>query len=209
MTSIMRVRVVSTGWQGAPGLNTFYFQAGAAGETPAQTDANLCHTRVRAGFDAFKLQCPVPWTATVSPTVDVLNTETGDLVNSFSTPPTASVIGTAPLGFMPTATMILLRLNTSTFSDGSRIQGRAFLGPVALSDDADGTPTVSMNTAAIAMGEALQDAGIGGVPIIGVWRRPRLAAAGPPIVTARAGSFAAITSITSPDKFAVLRSRRD
>lgn len=211
MTLLYRVRTASSGWTGAPGLNTFYFSGNVDAVPPGTTSdlAKLAHDRVCAGFAAFLSQLPTVWTALVSPNVDVINDVNGDLVNSYSVVPTATLQGTAPVGFLPISSMVLLRLNTSTFSDGSRLQGRAFIGPVAASVEGDGTPTASMITSALAMGTALQDVGISGLPVIGVWRRPRAANPLKPLLPARVGSFAPITSITVPDKFAVLRSRRD
>lgn len=208
MTNIMRVRAVSSGWAGGPGLNTFYFISGDAGGAPADTDAQLAHDRVHNAFDAGDLLYPNTWTMTVNPNVDVLTTETGDLVNSFSVTPSAVIPGANSIQFGPIAAMNLLRLNTSTYSDGSRLQGRAFLGPSIKDYDANGTPVAGVLALVQTIGDELLDPGVGGVPKLVVWRRPRAASAGPPVVTARAGSYGIVTSTAAPDFYAVLRSRR-
>lgn len=209
MTFIMRVRAASAGWGGGPGLNTFYFAESAAGEAPLESDATLCANRVRTAFFDARSIYRNSQTITVSPTVDVLETETGDLVDSFSVAPPVAVVGDNVGVLGPTASMVLLRLNTSTFNDGSRLAGRAFLGPISGQSDADGTPNAFISTAVLAMGAALLDVGSPLNPRLVVWRRPRAAAAGPPVVTERPGLFGLVTSYTMPDKFAVLRSRRD
>lgn len=216
MTQICRVRAASEGWLGGPGLNTFYFRTGENQVPPVINTAQLCVTRVRAALDVWKAQMPLAWRCQVSNIVDVIEDSSGQLVNSFSVDPAAILAGVAPMGWAPTSTMVLLRLNTSTFSDGARLQGRAFLGPVANSLDDNGTVTQSMLDNATATGAALLDAGISDNPDLVVWRRPREARAAYtkgekvfPAVTQRNGSIAQVTSITVPDKFAVLRSRRD
>lgn len=206
---MMRVRAASQGWTGAPGLNTVYFVSGDAGPMPEDTDAQLAHDRVHAAFtDAVGLY-PTAWNVTVSPAVDIIQTEDGELINSFSVTPSAQVNGTSGTGFGPIAAMLLCSMNTSTFNDGSRIQGRAYLGPLTAVHDTNGTPAAGLVANAVSFGTALADAGAGGVPKVVVWRRPRLAKAGPPVVTARDGAFGIVTSYTVPDKYAVLRSRRD
>lgn len=213
MVHIARVRAASNGWPGQPGLNTFYFTGQAAGELEDVNsgDAQLCVDRVRAAFFAGKLLWPSIWSVVVSPDVDVLDDATGELVDSFSVTPPASVAGTNGAAFGPAAAMMLLQLRTSTFSDGSRLQGRAFLGPSVPAADANGSPNAGIITPAVAFGVALLDEGVGDDnPALVVWRRPR--AANPdatPPVDARAGSVGRVTSTGVPDRYAVLRSRRD
>lgn len=201
------------GWPGAPGLNTFYFAPhGLVSSTEAVLDdAQLAHDRVHAAFVAGQDIYPSPWIATVSPTVDVLEPSNGELVNSFSVDPSAAVGSTNGADFGPTPAMILLQLRTATFVDGSRIAGRAFLGPCVPTADPNGSPAASILEKAVDFSDALQDAGVTEEPVLVVWRRPRLADAEhlPEPVTARDGSIAKVTSITVPDKYAVLRSRRD
>lgn len=213
MTSIMRVRAASRGWSGGPGLNTFYFTAhgGPDPDEPIVDDAQLAHDRVHDAFAAATGMYPTSWKCLVSPNVDVLSDVNGELTSSFSVDPSAEITGSSGVGFGPTAAMALLRLNTSTFDDGSRIQGRAFLGPVGAVYDADGSPSSALLTVVNAFATAIQDAGVSLEPVLVVWRRPREADSEhlPHPVTARDGSRADVTSVTVPDKFAVLRSRRD
>jgi len=213
MAFIARVRAASTGWGGGPGLNTFYFVGNSSGTDvdPDADAADLCVERVQAAFAAGLTLYPSSWQVTVSPVVDVLNPVDGELQDSFSVSPPAAQAGSGGSAFGPTPTMLLLQLRTSTFLDGSRVQGRAFIGPIIPTGDNDGTPNSGALGAGVDMGEALQDAGIGpSNPALVVWRRPRVAVpeATPP-VTARVGSYGRVTSITVPNKYAVLRSRRD
>lgn len=208
---VMRVRAASTGWAGAPGLNTFYFTAGHEGSEgePTSTEAELAYTRVQAAMSALASVFPANWRCLVNQGVDVIDAANGDLVNSISAGDGAAIAGTNGSGYGPTAVMLLARLNTGHFADGSRIQGRAFLGPMASDASAAGTPGTIVTAAGNAFATAIQDAGGGGVPVLTVWRREREARGGDRPLAHRDGSTATVTSVTIPGKFAILRSRRD
>lgn len=210
---IGRVRLVSSGWQGGPGLNTFYFAGQAAGvlEDIAATDVQRCVDRVHNAVVAANILWPITWRGTTSPTMDVLDAATGELVDSFTAgAPPVTAAGNGAAGFGPSVAMMLLQLRTNTFSDGSRLAGRAFMGPVNPSSDGDGSPTIELYTRTALFGTALLDEGIGAEnPSVVVWRRPRLASAGPPAISARAGSIGRVTAFTVPDRYSVLKSRRD
>lgn len=209
MTSLYRVRAVSTGWTGAPGLNTFYFgEPDVSFDLDADSAAN-CVERVRTAFVDGANIYSTAWSVQVQPEVDVIEDTTGALVESFITATPAPVVGGNATGFGPLPAMMLLRLRTETIHDGSRIVGRAFLGPLGKGNDTNGSPDAGAVPLCVAMGEALLDAGIAGNPILKVWRRPREARTEPTPLAARAGTSAFVTQIVVPDKFAVLRSRRD
>lgn len=208
MGRILRVRAASTGWVGAPGLNTFYFRDGDGVVVPDVAAANICIARVRAAFDLAKAMYPTQWSVVVSGQVDVLDDTTGALLQELNGTAGAPVVGTLTDGFSPLVSMVLLRIRTDTITDGKRIQGRAFLGPVGRVTDADGSPQSGAMDVALAMGNHLLTEGTTTSNLV-VWRRPREAAAGPPVVTARPGSSALATAVSVPDKYAALRSRRD
>lgn len=209
MANIYRVRAVSSGWVGAPGLNTFYFREGGGVLPGDNATAVLCAQRVQAAFTAGAQLWPTPWSVQVDPQVDVLNDVNGQLVSSQNGGALLPVGGTGGPNFGPTPTMHLLRLITSTVILGKRLRGRAFLGPTRASVDPDGSPEVTAMNFARAFGTALLDKGPTGPDVV-VWHRPF---AGNPLSVpprpATAGSSGAVTSFLVPDKFAVLRSRRD
>lgn len=213
MGGIYRVRHVSQGWGGGPGLNTFYYAPESPGDPSAISDAEDCASAVRAFFDAIKSYFPTDWTGTVTPTVDVIDPLNGELETSYAIDPPAVVTGTSGAGFGPTPVMMLVRLLTSTVAHGSRVQGRAFIGPVLPASDGFGTPSSTIvpdfTTAA-----DLLDTSIATTANLAVWHRPREArAAGPDnkptALTAHDGAAFLVTAKQVPDKFAVLRSRRD
>lgn len=207
---MFRVRAVSTGWNGAPGLNTFYFSVPT--EVPEIDKASLCVARVHVAFTAARNIYPSQWSCQVNNQVDVIDSEDGALTDTLFPDPVAVVTGLSGAGYGPLPAMLLLQLRTTTINDGSRLMGRAFLGPTGAGNDIDGSPHVGAVPLAVAFGEELLDAGLLTNPHLLVWRRPREAdetRKTPSARSARAGMAAEVTSITVPDRFAVLTSRRD
>lgn len=205
--SLMRVRVVGTGWTGAPGLATHYFRSLLDGEA----DAELCVDRVHAAYTDAADLWPLDVNWQVSGDVDVINETSGEIISTWSPGPPAVVLGgAADTSRMAIATALLVRWNTSTFLAGRRVQGRTFISPLySQMVDGVGTPTETARGLGVAFGAALMDEGATDLPLV-VWRRHRDADPDhvPPI-TERDGEIAPVTSVTVPDKFAVLRSRRD
>lgn len=205
--AMMRVRVRGDGWQGGPSLNTFYFTAAPEDATSAKA----AYDRVHAAFTSGNALFPQTVTHTVIPEVDFMLASNGDIVATTSVTGLAVITGSSVTNsIMPPSIAMLLRLTTGTYLEGRRIQGRAFLSPVTqtAAADPDGTPSPSLVSAAVQFGNTLKGI-VGTLPPLVVWRRPRVAAVGPPVVTARVGSTAEVTGISVPDKFASLRSRRD
>lgn len=189
-------------------MNTFYFAPTPSAGPATGGDATAVVDRVHAAWAAVTSVYPNGWQVLVNPQVDVLETLNGDLIDSFTVATPTAVLGAAANGYGPTMSMLLLRQHTSAFLGGHRVQGRAFLGPISNYADADGTPMAATEAFLTGFSTALQGAGGPTDPVHVVWSRPRLAKAGPPIVTARDGGWAGVTSYSVPDRFAVLRSRR-
>jgi len=191
-------------------LNTFYFAWNPLIEDQPQS-AVLAVERVRSAFAAGAALWPQPWTVQVQGSVDVIEDSTGELVDQLTVATPAIVGGSSAGGFGPTATGVLLRLNTAGIAGGRRLKGRAFLSPVINHADADGTPSAADLVAAQSFGTALDAQGATGTSLR-VWSRPRPARAATadlPAQAARAGSSSDVTGTTAADKYAVLRSRRD
>lgn len=209
MPNIYRVRAVSVGWTGGPGLNTFYFRQGSGQLAGDAGDAQLCVDRVQAAFTDANELYPTQWSVQVDPVVDYINDETGELVSSYGVTGRIPVVGVGGGGFGPIAAMILLQLRTSEVVNGHRLRGRAFLGPSAVNADPDGSPSPEDLTAALQFATALLDAGVAGPQLV-IWHRPRKARplAVPPVAF-RIGASRFVTSFATPEYYAVLRSRRD
>lgn len=208
MAIIHRVRCVSTGWLGGPGLNTFYFREGGGTVADAAV-AQLGVDRVRAVFAALAGNHPNVHQFRVSPEVDAINDVTGTLVQSFGVTAPAVVNGAGGGSYGPIPAMFVLSLKTAGVVAGRRVAGRAFFGPNVIYNDTDGSPAAASLSAVTAAAGALLDKGISGPDVV-VWSRPQEASVAPaPVRAARAGSSHIVTSFIVRDKFAVLRSRRD
>lgn len=198
MVHIMRVRAVSSGWTGGPGLNTWYFQTPTLAD-PVTADATTVVARVRAGIFAARTLWPSAWTSHVETAVDVFDSATGDLVDSLTATGVSDNGGGGGASFGPIPAALCVNIRTLTFISGRRVQGRAFLSPLALTDDADGSPTSVQIASAQLLINTLRDFG-GSGPELVVWHRP---------VAGAGGQAAAALGELCADKFAVLRSRRD
>ena len=204
--AIYRVRFRSTGWQGGPGLNTFYFHSTVDPTMSDSLGAAAAAARVHAGFAAIQSLYFGVWTGNVLGTVDVLTESTGMLQTSYTVIPGAPIVGQGATDPGPTVTGLLMSLNTADISDGRRVKGRAFLTPMRYFADTDGTPAAAAVAIPLNFGPSLTATSDSIVGV--VWRRPRLAVPARGI-TARAGSAHVITGVSTQDKWTVLRSRRD
>lgn len=204
---MFRVRVVSNGWVGAPGLSTFYFTSTVENATVAADVAG----RVRTFYNTISNQWRSHVTFQVSPQVDVVNPVNGQVTASFIITTPAVVTGTSVASLTgPPQVAVLVRWLTGNFEAGRRIVGRTFLTQMAASvyDSQGQVATSTVNTvtpAAVAL-IGVVDAD----PQAVVWRRPRLAEPGAtPPVTARDGAAFNMTEAIVPTKPATLNSRRD
>lgn len=203
---MMRVRAVVSGWSGGPGLSTFYF----TDATEGLAEAGHCVTRVRAALVAIAQWLPNSCSYQISPDVDIVNPIDGKVTDTLSGGTSAPVVGTsAGSSFLPTPVAGVIRLKTSTFLAGRRLQGRIFISPMATATNtAAGIPLSTLPLDAEAFIQALLDTGSTS-PLSVIWRRPRKAKplAVPP-VTARDGATGRLTSGSFKPTWGVLRSRR-
>lgn len=194
---MLRVRATTQGWEGGPGLHTAYFDP-ATEDAASALDAVTCvHSSLSYANNLF----PSSWTAQVSGDVDVINPGTGTITNTISVTAPGLVSGAGGTGgLLPPATALNVRLSTAAFIAGRRLRGRVFLSPMTITAmDGAGTPTAAAIAYGMGYGGILKDnAGVAGPGV--VWHRP---------VGGAGGECEPIASVTVPDKFAVLRSRRD
>lgn len=199
--SILRVRFVSTGWTGGPGLSTFYYAPG--GSPAVQADATEASARVRAFFSALGASGAMPsgWGGSVDPVVSVLDEENGDLVNELDAADSTAVsnVGAGALG--ATTTMALLRMTTAGFAAGRRVRGRSYIGPGAATWWSGGLLTTGTQNAIQTSADGALDTTIATATVTHViWSRP---------TPTRLGSTHVVTGYGVSREPAVLRSRRD
>lgn len=205
--AVSRWQVDLTGFSGAPGINTWFMDDGWAGGGDAPEQAGLILADLRAFYQAQNIALQSDVVCSFLPQVALLDEDTGELVNvvtADTTPATVTGGGTDPASH---ATMIKLRVQTGTFSDGREIRGGIFFGPVQAGViEANGDVTPSVGTSIAASLSTLASAVSVHGAALGVYRRPREAAGTTP---ARAGQFAAAVGYGIFPRPAVLRSRRD
>ena len=207
MTRMYRVRVASTGWNGSPGLNTFYFSNIATPDSSDSTHADTCVALVQAALAAHTDIFPADHIFTVSPVVDVIDPINGELLDSYAGSAPADIHGSGTGEYGPQAAMVVGSLLTSSFVGGHRVRGRAFWGPLKALNDADGTPTADLVASVEGLRTTLTSGGTDVKSV--VWSRPRTAVPlRVPPITARDGSAQPTTAISVRDSWAVLRSRR-
>jgi len=200
MTNLARVRISMTGWDGSPAVITEHYSQGSLGgwdDTAIQDLVDEVRDRYSAQADTFA----PPVYLQVEPSVNIFDVATGDLVDVIVAPETPAIVGSgASGGTLSRATMIGVRLLTSDFRDGRRVQGRLFWGPACT--DVFTTSGVIDNDvrASLAASFAASISGLG--PRLAVWSRPKSAGSVP-------GDWADVTSVSVAINPFVLRSRRD
>lgn len=198
MTAIQRCRVVWTGFNGSPGVSTFY---GLDGVTLAPLIGQF--------FNGIKAIFPTGLQITVEQGGDTIEDTTGVLLGAWGTGGGAGFPGSGAGGYSaPAGEMV--RWSTGIVLDGHRVRGRTFLVPIIASAyDTDGTITAAAVTELQLKSGDLVTGATGNLLI---WHRPRVARAATatrPAVTARLGGHAFVTGSSAVDKAVVLRSRRD
>lgn len=201
MAELLRVKARWGGFTGAPGYTVFHMRefdggGGQAGNAQAAVD------KVRLFFDGIKSWLAYGVNVTVLGEVEVIEETTGQMVTVVGVTQPAIVQSTASVVDKYAAAVgAVITWRTGGVRNGRRIKGRSFMVPLTgnafenngtLHADALG----SLNTAATALRNGAT------TPDLGVYARPT----GP---GATDGIWHVVTSHSTPDFSAVLRSRRD
>lgn len=204
MARIWRLQFGLTGWQGAPGVNTFHTTVPPSPGIDSPSDVV---SLFRSAYSEV-----VEWFAsgiTIASPAEILelDVETGELQEVHAVGPQAPVFTGSGVDAMSRATMGKLRFRTDSIVDGRRIHGGCFLGPVGTNAvENDGSISGAFNEAAANAFEGLMNAIAFTEARLAVYQRPRKASAGLP---SRVGSFGHVQSVDLMPMPAVLRSRRD
>jgi hypothetical protein len=196
---IGRVQTILSGFPGAPGLITSYWNGAAVGVFTT-ADATTAVAAVQAFLTAVKAAFPAICSLQVQPTVEVMEATTGGLIGVVPATPVAAVVGTGA-GTVLTAEGPLVQWITSDVAGRRLVRGRTFLVPSINTALTSGGVVVAGVQAAILSGGATYIATAGPSPVI--WHRPV------PFATGANGSAHEIVSVGAPATVAVLRSRRD
>lgn len=199
MANLTKVVAVWSGFPGAPGTSTFYFN-----DTSTTYNGSIASL-----FAGLAPHLPTDVTITIPTTGDTIDEATGAITGNWIQPEEAPISGTDASGYAaPVGCMA--KWSTADVVHGHRVKGRTFFVPITATQyQNNGT----INTASLTpMTTAVTDFQISQDGSLVVWSRPF---AGTPAVgtrpanPARVGSAHIVTSATMPDKAVVLRSRRD
>lgn len=182
-------------WSGANvvggGITQFYFNNNS-------TEAEACSDAVDDTLTALLVFSSNLVAVGIDPIVAELDAETGALIGFHPVTPLASRVGGISTPVLPPSNQGLIRLTTGNVENGRLVRGRIFIpGPCEINSTLAGAPEASYITGANAAAQLLvDDASAAWV----VWHRP---------VSGSGGSMNGVTSVSTWNKWAVLRSRRD
>lgn len=203
MVSLMRVTARWNGFPGAPGYSVFHlrdFDSGTGGnDIPTAAQAGAAALRIRGFFDAIKGILPSVATIQVSGEVEVVDSETGNLIDAVSAGVPGVVTG-GITGVYASPVGAVVNWRTGSVRNGRRLRGRTFIVPMAGSQFASGillpAAQTTIQTAASALADSTQ------TPDLFVFGRPTSSGASD-------GVAAVVTGAQVPSLAAILRSRRD
>jgi hypothetical protein len=185
MTDISRVRSVWSGFPGAPGVTTMYF-----------TSTDTVVENLHAFWAAMSGDLPGDVNIQVESSGDILDSATGNLLDTWTSDPVASVACGGGGGYSAASGAVVDWL-TTTVVNRKRIRGRTFIVPTNGDNyDVDGTLKGSYLTSLRGYAESFRSSESASFYI---WHRG----------TGSDGSIGLVTASVVPPKVAVLRSRRD
>jgi len=195
--NIYRFRVELAGWEGAPGVSTYFARWPAV---PVLENVQAFADGLRAAYQTMSGLLLTGSTATISNEVDVLDDATGQLQTKASVTPPAAVGGAGSGTALSRATMIKVRFQTDAVVNGRVLRGGNYVGPIAsaIIDDTGHIRSTAIATVVSAY-QGLLD--IAGGRLV-IWHRPT------PDAPA-SGTSGFVQTVSAWNKPAVLRSRRD
>lgn len=198
MANVNRVRAAFSGFNGGPGVSTFYC-----------LDPSAFLPLLHDFLSNFTGSLPGTVVITIEGSGDIIDSTSGLLTGTWTAAAPAPILGVAAGAYAAPAGVVVNWL-TGTVLDGHRLRGRTFIVPLSGSAfDGDG----SILTALLGGIRAAADSFIvAAANNFVIWHRPRPAGTvnrKGVVLPARAGGHAIATSSRVLDKVAVLRSRRD
>lgn len=201
MAQIIRMRNELEWPVGGPGVNTYYFSGGVPSPLDWVNIADQAATELGAVFDVLASAISSQVAFRVSADVDVIDVESGNLVDQFSlSPAPEDGVGLDGSSKATRAQQGYFRFRTDRYEDGTRLAGGTFIGPVGTSRiSADGTWPDATRTEFEDAWAALTS-GVG--PRLAVYHRPAQGAS-------TGGYYGDVTSVRMKRTPGSLRSRRD
>lgn len=198
MVDMLRVRAVTSGWIGGPGLWQWYFDT-VDQQTPTTAEATEASARVRAAVFLLAPLFPASWSCQVDPSVTIMTPGSGEVQDVLTADSPDVVDGTGSEDYGPTVLAAVARWRTGVFVAGHHVQGRTFIGPTQIHDTVTGQPDGTLIDTVEDFQAALADSGTENVQL-GVWHRPKAGSG---------GALYPVSSFLCSPKFGILRSHRD
>lgn len=199
MASIARFQVRLTGFQGAPGINTFY--ALDVGQTePDQAGIDDFSDQLESMYTDLGAYLPQSVTASIAPDVDIFNVATAALEARKTISTVWSEAGDDVSTKTSRATMAKFRYKTDAIVGNRFLQGGPFFGPISdAAIDTDGSILPAFASAIPGAHDGLLD--VVGPLRLAVWAQPG--------GNRTEGLHGYVQSVSVMPVPAVLRSRRD
>lgn len=208
MAEICRSRVTLDWDAGSPGVCTFHWTAGLPSPLDWTESGSQMHEELQVLFEDLSgvILNQVSWT--VEPVFDVLDVDSGDIVDQITLDDDPHVGTGAGTGTSSTrASQACFNHSTGLFHLGRRLRGRNFIGPIH--SEALGSDGQFISGDIITYSEAW-DSVISGVgPRLAVYSRPKPIVSGGVVTGYTDGFYADVTNVTLKKAPGILRSRRD
>lgn len=127
---------------GGGGTSTFWFESA--------TGTSVQQARLVDILDGWAEFAHEEYSATIQPTVDIVDDTNGQIVDQVTITPAAAVAGTETGIPCPNQSQIVAALKTGVFVNGRRLQGRVFFPGVSMLNVLDGEFDTSQATALVA-----------------------------------------------------------
>jgi hypothetical protein len=197
--SIYRSRVALTNFEGAPGVNTFYWTKGIPAGQAAAEDVEAFHEELETlmtGLTSYFVDS-MRWT--IDPFVDEVDISTGK-ITGIITDPSGSRTGSATttaISKVARFTMLNVAYLTDVWKNGRRLQGRSFIGPINQDPLGEDGRIASNSQAYVEDLFVALTSGLG----------PRLAVYSRPGQNGQGGSYGDVVNAICRQRPAVLKSR--
>lgn len=197
--TINRVRVLWSGFSGAPGYSNFYFDTAAA---PPLAALQTMFTAFKPFFTAG----PPPLTWQVQNSGDTLDETTGKITGAWTGALQPAIVATGASANYVGSAGAVITWRSSTPVGGRRPVGKTYLVPLMTNQfDTDGSIIPATLTAILNAALTFVTAAAGSLLI---WHRPVYNTVPSPPVLVRPGSTVVCIGALVPDLAAVMRSRR-
>lgn len=200
MTTLIRTKIVSSGYEGGPGVNVLHFSAGTSG-TWTQEAVDGMFEELHDLYFGIKAAFPTVVSLLPDPELQEIDVESGEIIGVWTqTGWTAALAGTATALNAPRGQCLTVAYQTDIWHEGKRLRGRSFIGPVSNSVVGDDGQIYTAWQALVADNYVALTSGVG--PRLAVFHRANSS-------THTGGYYGDVVSIRVNKRPGNLRSRRD